>query len=77
MTHAEALAFCLALDMGHGQKYELPSIQQLVGVLDYMKFDPTLTPGVFSNVLSSLYWTATTCAGHPDLARGVLLSMAS
>ena len=26
MKHAEALAFCLALDKGHGQVYELPSV---------------------------------------------------
>jgi len=60
----EAVDFCkkLGKEKGHGQKYELPSIQQLVSVLDYMKFDPTLTPGVFSNVQSAVYWSVSSRA---------------
>jgi len=63
MSHGDALAFCLALDKGDGQVYELPSVQQLVSVLDYTERDPALTPGVFSNVRSDFYWSATPVAG--------------
>jgi len=73
MNHAEALAFCLALDKGHGQKYELPSVQQLVSVLDYTQSNPALTPGVFSNVQSSTYWSATLFALFPTDAWNVFV----
>ena len=59
MTQEEAVAFCADLNKGYGQKYELPSIQQLVSVLDYTQISPALTPDVFSNVLSFGYWSAT------------------
>ncbi len=49
MKHGAALAFCLALDKGHGQVYELPSVQQLQDVLDYTERNPALTPDNFSS----------------------------
>lgn len=65
MTHANAIAFCANLDKGQGQVYELPSLQQLVGMLDYTHIDPALTPGVYSNVHAGTYWSATGLAEAP------------
>ena len=65
MTQPNAIAFCEALgkEKGHGQVYELPSIQQLVSVLDYGKNNPAVDLAVFDNVISSLYWSASPFAG--------------
>jgi hypothetical protein len=45
LSQPEAIEFCATLDKGHGKAYELPSIQQLVSVLDYTEYSPALTPG--------------------------------
>jgi len=74
MNHADAVAFCADLGKGYGHQYELPSVQQLVSVLDYGVFNPALTPGVFSNVLSLFYWSATTSAENSGFAWDVSLS---
>jgi hypothetical protein len=66
MNQPEAIAFCANLDKGHGKVYELPSVEQLVGVLNFREFNPPLTPDVFDNVLSEFYWSASTYAG-PEL----------
>ena len=65
MTRADAIAFCETLDKGHGQRYTLPSVQQLQDVLDYGELDPALTPGEFNNVRSAAYWSASLVAGNP------------
>jgi len=70
MSQPDAISFCanLGKEKGHGQVYELPSVQQLVSVLDYALVSPALTPDVFSNVLSAFYWSATSVALMTDNA---------
>lgn len=68
MTFDNAVAFCTGLDNCNGQNYELPTVQQLVSVLDYTERNPAVTPGVFSNVASSTYWSATELAGSTSIA---------
>ena len=72
MEQGEAIAFCATLGKGHGQVYELPSVQQLVSVLDYTQEFPALTPGVFTNVVpNSAYWSASPFASAGMVAWGV------
>ena len=71
MNYQKAVAFCAALDKGHGPVYELPSIQQLLSVLDYTENAPVVTPGVFSNVQLATYWSATLFADNPTGAWAV------
>ena len=67
MNWEDAKQFCadLGKTKGHGQVYELPSVQQLQDVLDYTRINPALTPGVFSNMQSAGYWSATLRAESP------------
>ena len=75
MTQADAIAFCESLDKGHGPLYELPSIQQLGSVLDYTIAPPgpVVDTAVFTNVLSSIYWSRTPFAGPGGDGWGVLV----
>ena len=63
MNQAAAIAFCETLDKEHGQRYQLPTMAQLLSVLDYGEFDSALTPDIFSNVLPEFYWSASPFAG--------------
>ena len=65
-SQAEAKEFCANLNKGHNSKYELPSIQQLVSVLDYGVNDPALTPGVFDNFALNVFWSASPFVGPGD-----------
>jgi len=75
MTQPNAIAFCenLGKEKGHGQVYELPSIQQLVSVLDYGEIDPAVDLNVFSNVISNIYWSATLVKDAPSVAWRVIV----
>jgi hypothetical protein len=43
-----------------------------VGVVDYTTFDPAVNTSVFSNVQSSLYWSASSSASNSALAWNVI-----
>ena len=61
MSQTNAREFCenLGQSKKHGGVYELPSIQQLVAVLDYGKTTPPIVDDAFSNVVPNFYWSAT------------------
>ena len=63
MTFSDAIEFCANLGNRHGNNYMLPTVQQLVSVLDYTQNGPAVTEGVFDGLLSDRYWTSTPFAG--------------
>ena len=61
MSWEEALGLCVNLEGSWG----LPSIEELLSLVDYTKFNPaTELPGM----LSSHYWSSTTYANNTDYA---------
>ena len=54
-TNAAAVTYCLGL----GNHYRLPEIKELISLLDYSQFNPTLPPGIFTGVANDGYWSAT------------------
>ena len=73
MTQPQAIAFCEMLDKGNGQRYTLPSVQQLQDVLDYTIAPPgpVVDTNVFTNVISLFYWSGTPFAGPSGNGWGV------
>ena len=55
LNPAAALAHCPTVGAGK----RLPTIQELVSVLDYSEGNPTVTPGIFTNVGNTNYWSST------------------
>jgi hypothetical protein len=71
---AEARFACMARTTGGRKAWRLPSIHELQSLID-----PSVTPGLilppghpFANVQSASYWSATTDAGFPIFAWGVV-----
>ena len=63
MTWEEAHAYCASL----GPCWRLPNIQELLGLVDYTKYNPTTS----CDMLSAPYWSATEYKGDPTCAWGV------
>ena len=58
-----AIAFCPTLGSG----YRLPEVKELLSLVDFSQFDPALPAShPFSNVQSSIYWSATGTAFPTD-----------
>ncbi|PYP83971.1 MAG: hypothetical protein DMG65_23310 [Candidatus Angelobacter sp. Gp1-AA117] len=79
-----ALDDCKGLGAGHaglhdGSKsgdWHLPNLFEMRSLMDYSAFNPAITPGhPFENVIPSLYWSSTTVASAPNLARFVFVGV--
>jgi len=56
--------------------WRLPNFNELHSLVDYSRFAPAMTPGhPFLNVRPSLYWSSTTVASAPNLARFVFIGV--
>ncbi len=64
----DAHRFCVDRGVGnrHRKGWRLPTVQELLTLMDPTQDTPFLPPGhPFSNVQSDLYWSATTFGGDP------------
>ncbi len=70
MSWTDALAACANKDVGGRKGWRLPSISELASLIDpSIQSGPTLPPGhPFTNVLTDVYWSATTNASNPKTA---------
>ena len=60
---------CNTKTIGNRQGWRLPTLQELASLVDTsVRFGPTLPVNPFTNVRSSIYWSATSAAGNPALA---------
>jgi quinol monooxygenase YgiN len=79
-----ALETCNSLAEGSGGlrdgskagDWRLPNLFELRSLMDYSAYNPALTAGhPFENVIPSLYWSSTTVASAPNLARFVFVGV--
>ena len=70
LSWTDARAACVDKDVGGRKGWRLPSIFELASLVDSsMRTGSTLPLGhPFTNVLSDVYWSATTMAGNPNSA---------
>src|SRR5262249_3507422 len=80
----DALAACNALADGQGGltdgsrigDWRLPNLLELRSLIDYSQYSPALPlKHPFRNVRTSLYWSSTTVASAPNLARFVFVGI--
>jgi hypothetical protein len=71
LTWAEAGETCAELDIGGSDSWRLPTIRELLSIVDYDRYDQAIDTDVFT-CEAAWYWTSTPAARSPgDCAWGV------
>lgn len=70
VTYAQAEKMCKEMRLGDFDDWHIPTIQELLSIIDYKKYDPAILDG-FSIGESSYYWSSTQYMGDPDKVWGI------
>ena len=70
VTYAQAEKLCKELRLGNHNDWRIPTIRELLSIIDYKKYDPAILDG-FSIGESSYYWSSTQYMGDPDKVWGI------
>ena len=70
VNYAQAEKLCKELRLGNYDDWRIPTIKELLSIVDYKKYDPATVDG-FSIAESSYYWSSTQYMGDPDKVWGV------
>lgn len=69
VTHADAERHVAQLDLAGATDWRLPTIQELLTLVDYSRYAPAIDTGAFPDTQSDWYWTSTSpAAGSPSCA---------
>lgn len=71
-TQPQALAYCEGLSLGGSLDWRLPSVIELVSIVDTGTYNPSIDSTMFPGTPAvGFYWSSTPYAGHPGNAWGV------
>ncbi len=70
VTYAQAEKLCKEMRLGNHDDWRIPTIRELLSIIDYKKYDPAILDG-FSIGESSYYWSSTQYMGDPDKVWGI------
>ncbi len=72
MEWQEAMRYADSLAWGqlarHASLWRLPTVQELVSIVDYDKCDPSIDQEVFPQTFSKWFWSSSSCVADPTLA---------
>ena len=71
ITHVRAKTYCSELRLGDFQDWRLPSIQELLTIIDYRRTSPALLKAFNYVEDKSFYWSQTVVADESDAFWGV------
>ena len=66
-SHAEALAYAASLKLAGGG-WRLPTVAELVSIVDLSRYNPAIDEEAFPNTPSDWFWSATPLAGGSSSA---------
>jgi len=70
VTYLQAEKICEEMRLGGHNDWRIPTIRELISIIDYKKYDPVILDG-FSIGDSSYFWSSTQYMGDPDKVWGV------
>jgi len=65
-TWKEAMAYAKALALAGHTDWRLPTVAELVGIVDYRRHSPAIDTAVFPGTASSGYWSSSSYASSTD-----------
>lgn len=67
-THASAMTYCKNSKVGLYTDWRLPTVIELVSLVDFTAVSPSIDASAFPGTASNLFWTSTVVAGRPSNA---------
>jgi hypothetical protein len=67
-SHSDAISYCNGLILAGNSNWRLPSIKELITIVDYRSNDPAINGDVFPNTNSAFYWSVSSRANSLDSA---------
>jgi hypothetical protein len=64
----EAIDYCENLSLGNKDDWRLPNARELITIVDYTTYSPSINVDVFTNTYSSYYWSSTTHSEYTNSA---------
>jgi hypothetical protein len=71
MAWSEALSICNNLNLAGHADWRLPNIKELESLTDDSRYDPAINTDFFPNATSTVFFSSTTYAAQPNMARFV------
>jgi len=68
MTWKESLKYCENLYLSNRKDWRLPTIKELMSIVDFSSNDPAINRRIFSETKSVHYWSSTTYEDNPTYA---------
>jgi hypothetical protein len=66
LDHEDATKACAELTLAGASDWRLPTIRELLSLVDYDRYEPAIDTDAFPSTKSNWYWTASPWAGSPS-----------
>lgn len=70
ITYKEAKKLCQDLRVNNHKDWRIPTLKELLSIVDYKNYDPAILNG-FSSIETSTYWSSTAYQGRDNEVWGV------
>lgn len=70
VNYLQAERLCRDLRLGNYTDWRIPTIKELLSIVDYKKYDPAIVDG-FGIAEARYYWSSTQYMGDPDKVWGI------
>ncbi len=72
LNQPDAVKYCKSLELGSFQNWRMPTMSELISIVDYTKFDPAILKEFHNIDNDTLYWSSSAYVGSKNDFWGVI-----